>query len=98
VDLWQASTERANRQAICDAYATIDLGMEDAPNQSVVVLGAAAVDRPVLKQAEEVNPTRGRIADPMRAAATYSSAGSPQGRRYGSHPGGTRYPSIDSTE
>ena len=57
----QASTERANRQAICDAYATIDLGMEDSPNQSVVVLGAAAVDRPVLKQAEEINQIKAEL-------------------------------------
>ena len=57
----QAATERANRQAICDAYATIDLGMEDAPNQSVVVLGAAAVDRTVLKLAEQVNQLKAEL-------------------------------------
>jgi len=57
----QATTERANRQAICDAYATIDLGMEDSPNQSVVVLGAAAVDRTVLKQAEEINQLKAEL-------------------------------------
>lgn len=63
-DLWvwgQAGGDRANRQALCDAYATIDLGVSDAPNQSVVVLGAAAVDRPILKLAEHINALKAEL-------------------------------------
>ena len=51
----------AQLRQVCDAYATIDLEMEDEPNQSVVCLGVIGVSRDIVRLAEAVNDAKARL-------------------------------------
>jgi hypothetical protein len=50
-----------NLRSVCDAYATIDLAVAGAPNQSVVALAVVGVDRPTLLLAERVNTLKAQL-------------------------------------
>ena len=50
-------------QVACDAYTAIDLGPQDAPNQSVVALGVVGVDRDCLRLAERVNECKAALRE-----------------------------------
>ncbi len=58
-----ATPGREALKEICDAYTAIDLGMTDAPNQSVVTLGVIGVDRTALKLAERVNELKAEFRE-----------------------------------
>jgi len=54
-------TNDHNLRAVCDAYSTIDLAMDGAPNQSVVALGVVGVPRHVVRLAERVNALKSEL-------------------------------------
>jgi hypothetical protein len=52
------TNERSAARRVCAAYSTIDYGMNDAVNQSLVCLGLVGVNAEVLKRAEAVNTAK----------------------------------------
>jgi hypothetical protein len=48
---------------ICDAYATIDYGMNDEVNESLVCLGLIGVNADTIKKAEAVNTAKAKFKD-----------------------------------
>jgi hypothetical protein len=58
-----ATTERSAIRRVCDAYSTIDYGMEDDVNESLVCLGVIGVNTDTIKRAEAVNAAKTRFKD-----------------------------------
>lgn len=56
--LEHARSEREARRLACEAYATIDYGMEDAPNATVTCLGVIAGTREIVAAARAVNAAK----------------------------------------
>jgi hypothetical protein len=50
-----------NLRSVCDAYATIDLPMDAAPNQSVVALAVVGASRHIVTLAENVNARKAEL-------------------------------------
>ena len=51
----EGGSAAAQLRQVCDAYATIDLEMEDEPNQSVVCLAVIGASRDIVRLAEATN-------------------------------------------
>lgn len=56
-------SERAAVRRACEAYQSIDYGMEDAVGESVTCLGVVGVSSEVLKRAEVVNAAKAAFRD-----------------------------------
>ena len=52
------TTDHAAARKICDAYSTIDYGMQDEVNESLVCLGVIGVNADTIKRAEAVNTAK----------------------------------------
>ena len=57
----EGGSAAAQLQQVCDAYATIDLEMDDEPNQSVVCLGVIGATRDANRLAEAANGAKARL-------------------------------------
>jgi hypothetical protein len=58
-----STTDQSATRKICAAYSTIDYGMEDEVNDSLVCLGLIGVDTDTIKKAAVVNAAKAKFKD-----------------------------------
>jgi hypothetical protein len=78
-----ATTSSAVRK-ICAAYSTIDYGMKDEINESLVCLGIIGVNADTIKRAASVNTAKAKFKNaalPCRASASRSPSRAKKVRR-----------------
>jgi len=61
-----ATSDRDALRCICEAYATIDYGQDDAANESPLCLGVVGVSAAVVKQAADLNAVKSALRDRLK--------------------------------